>query len=334
MSIAPYEGVYFIYDGECPVCTSSAQALRLKQSLGRLTTLNARVDQDHPLVALATQAGHDFDTGMVIFYKDRFFQGKDALKFMARHGSTQNIFSAVCKSLFWSDLVAAITYPWMRGVRNRLLKFKNVRPIDNLNFKDRPIFEDIFGESWDDLPPVMKGHYANRPYSSDVVTVDGYLDITCKQPMRFMAPLFWLLKSVPPVNARQVPVTVSFRSDPDSKSFEFDRTFYLPGRKPYAFRSKMFQMQGHEVIEVMRYGMSWRMIYLWDGSKVLLKHKGYALKLFGHFIPLPITALLGRGDAEEIPLDERSFAMKVVISHPLFGHIYSYGGHFTLKEGS
>lgn len=39
-----------------------------------------------------------------------------------------------------------------------------------------PIFKSIFGESWDFLSPVMKKHYANRPYTDDVTVVEGTLD--------------------------------------------------------------------------------------------------------------------------------------------------------------
>ena len=40
-----------------------------------------------------------------------------------------------------------------------------------------PTFKSVFGASWDDLPPVMKQHYANQPYSNDEVTVEGTLDV-------------------------------------------------------------------------------------------------------------------------------------------------------------
>jgi len=43
--------------------------------------------------------------------------------------------------------------------------------IDNLNFKTDPTFKSIFGENWENLPPVMKQRYTNRPYSSEVTTV-------------------------------------------------------------------------------------------------------------------------------------------------------------------
>jgi predicted DCC family thiol-disulfide oxidoreductase YuxK len=327
-------GVWFIYDGECPLCTSAAQALRIKRQLGALHLINARQNTHEELVAEVTNRGFDLDEGMVIYHQGQFYHGKEALKFMARHGSAKNVFSVFCKSLFGSNFVSGFSYPWLRGARNMLLRRKNVGRIDNLNLKDQPTFKPIFGTSWEGLPPAIKKHYANRPYTHDSVIVHGVLDVSCSGFMRALAPLFWLLKSVPPVNEGQVPVTVHFESEPDTKVFRFDRVFHFKNRKPYHFRSRMVQVKDNEVMEIMRFGICWRMHYSWNGEKVLLRHQGYAVKILGHFISLPLTSLLGRGDAEEVPVADNAFAMCATITHPLLGKIYEYKGTFTVQESA
>ncbi len=324
------EGVWFVYDGECPLCRSAAQALRISQSLGPLHLINARKSHDNALVKDISLKGYDLDEGMVIYYHGEYFHGKNALKFMARHGSAENAFNAFSKILFWSDHVSNLTYPWLRGARNLLLKQRNIGRIDNLGLKDEPIFKPVFGASWDDLPPVMKKHYANRPYTNDVVTVEGHLDVMSKGPVALLAPLLWLLRLVPPANETRVPVTVNFRSAPDTKEFQFDRIFHFKDKPPYHFRSRMLRIIGNEVIEIMRFGLCWRMLYLWDGTRVLLQHKGYALNILGHFLPLPVTFLIGRGDAEEIPVSDDIFEMSVKVSHPLWGNFYEYKGPFKV----
>ncbi len=125
-------GVWFVYDGECPMCTNAAKAIRIRKKYGAIHILNARTD-NHPLIDQITQRNIDLDEGMVIYANDIFYHGKTALKFMARYGEGSNSFTAFCKTLFWSDTIAAITYPWMRGTRNFLLKRKNAPRIDNLN---------------------------------------------------------------------------------------------------------------------------------------------------------------------------------------------------------
>lgn len=332
MSIKRYkDGVWFVYDGECPLCKSAAHALRIKKDYGALHLINARDHKDDPLIQAVNNQGFDLDAGMVIYADGCFYHGKDALKFMARYGEARNIFTALCKSLFWSRAFAALTYPWMRGTRNWLLKHKNVGRIDNLQLKDQPIFQSIFGASWDDLPPVIKKHYANRPYTDDRVVAEGTLDVLCKHPLKALAPLMSLMGQIPPANARNVPVIVHFTSEPNNKAFTFDRVFNFNNRKPYSFKSKMVQIEGNQVIEIMRFGLGWKMLYLWDGEKVILKHKGYALNIFGHFIPLPLTLILGEGYAEEHPVDESCFDMMTHITHPWWGKVYEYKGRFRIQ---
>ena len=127
-----------------------------------------------------------------------------------------------------------------------------------------PIFKNIFGKAWDELPPVMRKHYANLPYTDNVTIVDGILDVTCSGPIKLFAPFFWLMRGIPPHTEKNVPVTVQFESDKNTKVFHFNRVFYFKQRKAYHFRSRMVQVHDNEVIEIMRSGLGWRMSYIWE----------------------------------------------------------------------
>jgi predicted DCC family thiol-disulfide oxidoreductase YuxK len=324
------KGIWFIYDGQCPLCNSAAHALRIKKDYGAIHLINAREASENPIVRQVTQRGLDLDEGMVIYAQGRFYHGKEALKFMARYGAARNIFTALCKGLFWSDMLSSLTYPWMRGTRNFLLRRKNVGRIDNLNLQSEPTFKNIFGAHWEELPPVLQKHYANRPYTNDVTVVKGTLDVMCKQPLKALAPLMKLMGQIPARNETGVPVTVRFQSDEHTKSFHFNRIFNFKTAKPYSFKSRMVQIKDNEVIEIMRFGLGWKMLYEWDGKKVILKHRGYALHLFGHFIPMPLTYLMGKGYAEEIAIDDETFDMITHITHPWLGKIYQYKGRFKI----
>jgi Domain of unknown function (DUF4166) len=196
----------------------------------------------------------------------------------------------------------------------------------------QPIFQAIFGEAWEKLPRVLRRHYANRPCSADRVIVQGHLDVMFRGPIRLLRPLFQSLHLIPLINETQVPVTVVYESHLDSRDFSLNRTFHFANRTPYRFYSRMRQLAGDEVVELMRFGIGWRMRYLWQDGKVILQHKGYLLNLFGCFIPLPLTALLGTVHAEEIAVDDSTFDMCVEIRHPWWGRIYGYSGRFTISE--
>lgn len=212
------------------------------------------------------------------------------------------------------------------------MKQKHVSQIDNVARAAEPTFKSIFGDSWNDLPPVMHKRYAVRPYMDEVTTVEGVLDIVCAGPIKLFAPIFWLMGTIPPRNERSVPVTVSFESDKNTKEFRFNRVFHFRNRKPYRFQSRMIRTNGNEVIEIMRFGLCWKMNCVWEDGRVKLKHKGYFLQLFGHFIPAPLTMLLGEGSAEEKAVDDSSFDMSVEITHPWWGKIYEYKGRFKVTE--
>lgn len=328
----PENKIWFVYDGECPLCTNAALALRIRKKYGSLALVNAREEKDHFVMHEIRRRNYDLDEGMIIFDGTHFHHGKSALSFMARFGEYHGLFNLVNKGLFWSSTVASVSYPWLRGIRNQLLHWRQVNRIDNLNLKSEPTFKHIFGEAWDALPPVMLKHYANRPYTCDKTIVKGHLDVMCAGIIKLLAPLLWRTGGIPPANAHNIPVTVAFESDMRSKAFAFNRTFYFADRPPYSFQSKMVQIKDNEVVELMKFGIGWKTSFHWEDGCVKLKHRGYILKLFGHYIPIPLTLIVGEGNAIERPLGDSTFDMQVEITHPWWGKIYGYHGRFQIEE--
>jgi len=195
-----------------------------------------------------------------------------------------------------------------------------------------PIFKAVFEPRWDALPAALKIHYANRPYSLDVVKVHGALDISVSPLMRIFAPILTWAGLMPPYAGMQIPVTVYFRSCKDSAIFCFDRTFYYPGRTPYHFRSQMTLAGGDEVIEFMNLGIGWRAAYRCEDDKVMMQHKGYVWRIYGLKIPMPFHLIFGRGYAFEQAISATAFRMNMEIHHPWFGVIYQYRGTFEIIE--
>lgn len=178
----------------------------------------------------------------------------------------------------------------------------------------------------------MHKHYANRPHSKDVVTVEGVMKVEVPIFAKLLTPLFRLAGALVPYAGENVPVTVHFRSEPDSAAYCFDRIFHFPGKQPYHFRSRMVPVGGNEVVEFMPIGIGWNASYHYDGHKVLIEHRGYKAKLFGKLVRLPLELLMGRGYAEEEAIGDDRFRMYMDIRHPLFGKVYAYSGEFIVKE--
>lgn len=197
-----------------------------------------------------------------------------------------------------------------------------------------PVFKEIFGKDWDVLPAVMKRHYANRAYSDDVNICTGTLTISASPLGKALFPIFKLLGMLVPRTGENIPTTVRFMTDRGSNNLQYDRNITFPDGDSYRFHSSMQPVDGNELAEIMRCQLVWRMAYIWNGRKVILEHRGYAFKLFGWLIPLPITLLLGKSYAEETPIDDTSFAMMTEIRHPWWGQVYSYRGTFTMKDAA
>ena len=323
--------VWFVYDGDCPICSTAARALQIKKSVGGLHLVNARDDKKHPLLVEINRRQLDLDEGMVLKYGDGFYHGEDALHMMALLGSGKGWFNRINALLFRSKFIASVCYPTMRATRNTLLRFKGVQKIRNLKLNpNEPLFKSIFGEAWETLPTVMKNHYAVRPFSDDVVKVEGHLDVKVSRLVSLMARLTGALLAH---SGEKVPVSVVFKSD-ESGAFHFDRVFHFPEKGDIHFRSRMEWIKDNLLVEFMRFGVGWKLAYEWDGEKVTLRHKGYVWRVLGVMIPVPMALVLGAGHAEETPVSDSTFSMWTHAKHPLFGKGFAYAGDFKVTEFS
>lgn len=198
--------------------------------------------------------------------------------------------------------------------------------------KNEPIFKLVFGEAWDKLPPVFQKRYMNRPYSNDVTTVEGEMEINYSKTMSCLMPFFRLLHVLVPYKGKNIPVKVDFRSHMDSDAVCLYRKFYFPGKQPYEFNSCMYAIQENTVVERMNLGMGWKTHYFYDGKKVVMQHKGYVWRVFGLNIRIPLEIFVGIGHAEEEVIDDNSYKVTMSMTHPWFGLMYSYSGNFTFKR--
>jgi hypothetical protein len=195
-----------------------------------------------------------------------------------------------------------------------------------------PIFKSIFAEEWKNLPPVMHKHYANRPFSHDVVTATGTMKVEIFWLARLFSPFMRIAGVLVPYAGKNIPVTVRFRSEPNTNTYTLDRVFHFSGKAPYHFCSRMLPLEDNTIIELMKTVVGWHASYRYDGKKILLEHRGYKIKLFGKLISLPLEWLLGKGYAEEEALNDDTFRMYMDLRHPLFGKVYAYSGEFSITE--
>lgn len=124
------EEVWLIYDGECPICRPTANALKIKDAVGTLHLVNARMP--HPILHELINAGLNLDDGMVVKFKNTLYHGADAQHVLAMIGTNSDWFNRINVLLFRSTFIAKLIYPVLRGFRNTLLKIKGISKINNL----------------------------------------------------------------------------------------------------------------------------------------------------------------------------------------------------------
>lgn len=129
------QSIYLIYDGECPLCSSAAKALKIRKSVGTLILINAR--EDHPIMQEINQAQLDLDKGMVVKFNGVLYHGADAQHLLALIGSNNDLANRLNVWLFRSKIVAHLLYPILRTFRNLLLWIKRKPWVNNLNHDNK-----------------------------------------------------------------------------------------------------------------------------------------------------------------------------------------------------
>jgi pimeloyl-ACP methyl ester carboxylesterase/predicted DCC family thiol-disulfide oxidoreductase YuxK len=125
--------LWFIYDGQCPLCATAAKVYRIREAVGNLQVIDARSDKSHPILIDVLDQGYQLDDGMVIKWNHQYYQGADALVIMALVGSSYGWYNRINAILFRSPFIAQLLYPSLRGTRNLLLKIKGVAPLGSIS---------------------------------------------------------------------------------------------------------------------------------------------------------------------------------------------------------
>jgi predicted DCC family thiol-disulfide oxidoreductase YuxK len=125
------QAIYLIYDGECPLCSTSAKALKIRKAVGTLHLINAR--ENHPIMQEINLANLNIDKGMVVKFNDTLYHGADAQHILAMIGSNNDFFNRINVWLFRSKTRAHLLYPIFRMLRNILLWLNKTPKVNNLD---------------------------------------------------------------------------------------------------------------------------------------------------------------------------------------------------------
>ena len=101
-----------IYDGACPFCSSYISHLRLQRAVDQITYLNARNDDTR--LHSYSQAGYDFNQGMLVVIDQQVYAGADAIHVLALQSSHSDLFNRINYGIFRHALGAKLLYPFLK----------------------------------------------------------------------------------------------------------------------------------------------------------------------------------------------------------------------------
>lgn len=196
-----------------------------------------------------------------------------------------------------------------------------------------PIFKTVLGNQWMQLGRIVRQHYSLTPFSQDYVRVDGVMEeVHHSLIAKLLIPFGILFGAIVPFRGANVPVSVHYSSSPDDANLYWDRVFQFRNHKKVHFKSYMHHVSSNEVIEYVRFGVGMRLRVTAEDGALVFRDEGYVWRLFGFTLPIPAGLFFGNAYVEERPIDADSFSMKMELTHPLFGTLFRYRGHFSIAS--
>jgi predicted DCC family thiol-disulfide oxidoreductase YuxK len=96
-----------IYDGDCPFCSRYVELVKLRETVGPVRLVNARVDRIE--AERLRSAGFNLDEGMMAKYGERLYHGSDCMNLLALLSTDSGSFNFFNKTVFSSRLGRNLT---------------------------------------------------------------------------------------------------------------------------------------------------------------------------------------------------------------------------------
>lgn len=113
-------GNFILYDGECPVCSAFIAMSQLRRLQPDVVVLDARRSPE--LVAWMRAEGFDVNDSLLVRLRGRTYAGADATRLIWELGQENPIMRRAALYAIGGGPWATPLYPWLRAVRNSLLR--------------------------------------------------------------------------------------------------------------------------------------------------------------------------------------------------------------------
>lgn len=106
-------GTFIVYDGDCPFCRGYVSLMKLREAVGKVNLVDARVGGS-PVVDMLNAKGYDLNEGMAVIFGDKVYYGNDAVVFISSMTNSLPLTSKLLAILLRNKSRAALIYPIMK----------------------------------------------------------------------------------------------------------------------------------------------------------------------------------------------------------------------------
>lgn len=322
------ENIELIYDDQCPVCRTYCKNIKVDESI-KLSLIDARQKSD--IMDAVTAKGFDIDQGMVLNVNGTLYYGSDAMREIAIRSQKKGYMAWVNRLFFNSKLKADIFYPLGKIVRNVILRILDIEDIHNL--KPKNTLKSQLGESWYRLHPNIQKRFEREPNQGERIIYEGFM---LEMRRSFMGWLFASLTRIvgnplSPYQGKNIPMEVALFKKPNKEGVYWQRTYYIPGEKPYTVVSSKQESKAGEMLECVGGGFGMKLDVYEDNQNLHFKSYRYFWKFLKFRIPLPHWLTPGETNVIHTDLGNGEFTYTISMTHKILGETFYQHGVFHNK---
>lgn len=193
------------------------------------------------------------------------------------------------------------------------------------------LFKKVLGPRWQELHADIRSRFDKNPAPGRPLYYLGELsELRCSW---FGKLLGWISSpfapgALLPHNDQQVRMAIRVYCLPDDPQIYKERTYFLNGRHPVLFTSRMGESPHGEVLEYVGGGLGMKLVLHPQDGNLHFRSDGYFLQLRGVRVPIPAWLTPGQTALAHCNEGPDRFHIRIELRHPLLGLTFRQVGRF------
>jgi hypothetical protein len=257
--------------------------------------------------------------------------GSDAAYEIAMRSKKKGWLALPNHLLFGSRLQAKLTYPIGKAIRSFVLRLLDIDDIHNL--KPKNTLKSQLGDQWYKLHPNIQQRFGREPVLGQATIYEGSMQIMRRS---FMGWLFACLTRVigNPLSSYQgtnVPMEVALFKKPNREGVYWQRSYFIPNKKPYVVVSSKQESKAGEMQECVGGGFGMKLNVYAEGQNLHFKSYQYFWKVLKYRINVPHWLTPGQTHVIHKDLGDGRFTYTISMTHRILGETFYQHGTFRCK---